>query len=138
MKKSIILLFVIVLFGLMTHSNKSISQTIYHSIKVSNIDFNKGQQDTLIYIFVEHEFLKKQYETHKKQINELEELINTYKIKNIEYIDKFDKLVKNNENLQYNNNILQRNLDKTRDKLNKMYYISAGTVAVLTVLLLLK
>lgn len=138
MKKHIISLFVIVLLTLMIPSKQSISQTIYHSIKVSNIDFNKGQQDTLVYIFVEHEFLKKQYDLHKKQLIELESLVDKYRLQNGEYVDKFTKLQVNNIKLQSNNIALQKNLDNAIDKLHSTYLIGGLSVAVLIALVILK
>jgi hypothetical protein len=122
----------------MTLSKRSSSQTIYHSIKVSNIDFNKSQQDTLVYIFVEHDFLKKQYTLHKQEISNLQETIDKYRLQNVEYIDKYDKLIENNNNLQYNIKILNDNLNTANNTIKRNYIIGGTAIAILVSLVLLK
>ena len=116
----------------------SFSQTIYHTIKVSNISFNSTQKDTLVYIFVERDYLI-------KQKNELDSIVATYKIQVSDYSLK-DKEDKRNYGIlqtafntsEMNNRVLTDNLDKVTKQRDRRTFIGGVIVAVLTVLYIVK
>lgn len=116
----------------------SFSQTIYHTIKVSNISFNNTQKDTLVYIFVERDYLI-------KQKNVLDSLVAIYRTQISDYSlkDKEDK--RNYAILQTafntsesNNRILTDNLTKVTRQRNTRTLIGTTIIAVIGILYIVK